>query len=92
MAAARSWQDLSPVVLALPVTGLAWLRQVNFSAKLTLGTFGRIISIIAKMIETSSQKLPGLYLRALMVRIWLGRSRLTRIFRQILSQGVIFSG
>jgi hypothetical protein len=41
----------------MPVQDLAWLRQVNFSAKLTLRTFGRITSIIAKMLETSSQNL-----------------------------------
>jgi hypothetical protein len=40
----------------MPVEDLAWLRQVNFSAILTLGPFGRIILIIAKMGETSSQK------------------------------------
>ena len=32
------WHGLSLEVLSMPVKDLAWLRQVNFSAKLTLGT------------------------------------------------------
>jgi hypothetical protein len=58
----------------MPAKDLAWLRRVNFSAKLTLGTRGRIINIIAKMRETSSQKLPGFDLRTIGVAIFQGRA------------------
>ena len=35
---ARVWQGLSPGALSMPVEDSAWLRQMNFSANLTLGT------------------------------------------------------